>query len=193
MKTKLILLLSLFCNVLLAQISANSQKTLFGFIAAKEYSKDIALYNAKKFVVDEIIEPSDTITQFEIVALVAANSGELTTLAYRCLGKRKSGLIFGFYNNYWNNAGVIYSGYGFKALTKIETFELIQKIQSAIREHANYIQDEHDSNNVCFKYDDMTFIIYRTMTGIIIRVFWNGFSADWKESEFNKTTEMIGK
>jgi hypothetical protein len=193
MKTKLILLLSLYCNVLFAQIAANNQQSLLGFIAAKEYSKDIALYNAKKFVVDEIIGPSDSIVKFEIDALVASNSGELITLVYKCVEKNKEGLLFGFYNNSWNNAGVIYSGYCFKDLQKANALELIYKLQTVIDKNSSYLDDDHDNNNVCFKYDDMTFIIYSTLAGSVIRVFWNGFYAEWSGGELNRTQRRLAK
>src|ERR1035438_183220 len=187
MKTKIILILLFITNIINAQISASKQTSLFGFIAAKEYSKDIALYNAKKFVVDEIIGISDSIVKFEIDPLAASNSGEVTTLVYKCEEKNKEGLIFGFYNDYWNNAGVIYSGYGFKALTKAKTDELLQKILSALDKNNKFIKDDYDNNNICFQFDDMTFIIYRLFNpGTIIRIFWNGFHAEWSYLELTK-------
>ena len=177
MKTKIIILLLFITNVINAQISASKQTSVFGFIAAKQFSKDIALYNAKKFAVDEIIGATDSIVKFEIDALVAANSGELTTLVYKCDERNKQGLIFGFYNDSWNNAGVIYSGYCFKALEKDKANELLQKILSTIENNHSYLRDDNDNNNVCFQYDDITFIIYNMLNrGSVIRVFLERFS-----------------
>ena len=193
MKTNLILLLSLICNSLVAQISANKQQTISGFIAAKEFSKDIALFNAKKFAVDEIVGPSKDIIRFEIYAVVASNSGELTSLVYRCKEKNKEGLILAFYNDSWNYFGVIYSGYGFKDLPKEKADELLLKIQSAIDNNHDYMKDDQDNNNICFEYDDMIFIIYTSANSNKIRVFWNGFHAEWNGYELIRTQKRLNK
>lgn len=90
MKFNLILLFTLVCNSVIAQISANRQETFLGFIAAKEFSKSIALYKAKSFVINEIIGGATSdIVKFEVDPLVASNSGELTTLVYKCSEKIK--------------------------------------------------------------------------------------------------------
>ena len=81
-----------------SQISTASS----GSFWAKEYSKEIALYKAKTFVLNDVLGISKDIVQFYIDPLAAASSGELTTLVYRCEAKNKEGLILGFYGNRWN-------------------------------------------------------------------------------------------
>ena len=58
-------------------------------------------------------------------ALTAATSGELTALSYKVAGEGKSGLVFGFWGNYWNTAGTLYQGYGFYHLTETEAVEIV--------------------------------------------------------------------
>ena len=45
---------------------------------AKEFSKEIALYNAKIFVLQQVLGVSSEVAKFEIDPLAAASSGELT-------------------------------------------------------------------------------------------------------------------
>lgn len=195
MKIKLILLSVLACNSVVAQIAANRQETFLGFIAAKEFSKTIALYKAKSFVVDEIIGGATSdVVKFEIDPLVASNSGELTTLVYKCNQKNKAGLILGFYGEYWNKAGVIYTGYAFKDLPLVKANELLAKIQLSLDSNANYIDQDYDNNNITFLYDDITIIIYRSQGSQVVtmRLFWNGFDAEWNKGEFTKTVKRLG-
>ncbi|SRR5258706_3255145 len=194
MNTKLILLLTVICNSAVAQISANRQETFLGFIAAKEFSKSIALYKAKSFAIDEIIGgATSTVIKFEIDALVASNSGDLTTLVYKCNEKDKVGLILGFYGDYWNKAGVIYTGYAFKDLPIVKANELLLKIQSAIDSNVDYLSQDSDNNNITFQYDDITLIIYRAQAtqAITMRLFWNGFDAEWNKAEFSRTMKRL--
>ena len=86
---------------------------------AKEYSKEETLYKAKKFVFTEIIGSTNEVVEFEAVPLAAANSGELTTLLFKCETKQKEGLVLGFYGSYWNPSGVVYQGYDFNISDKV--------------------------------------------------------------------------
>ena len=53
-------------------------------------------------------------------------------------------------------------------------------------DHSRYLGSDSDTNNLSFEYDDMTFLIYRD-AGTKIRVFWNGFDAEWESTAFNRT------
>ncbi len=77
------------------------------FLYAKEFSKEIALFNTKSFLFRDVLGISSDIVQFEVIPLAASNSGELTTLLYRCESKNKEGLVLGFYGNYWNKFGAV--------------------------------------------------------------------------------------
>lgn len=84
MKIRLLLLVFTFISFsTFSQI--NSNKTWF----AKEYSKEIALYNSKQFLFKNILGSSPEVVQFEILPLAAASSGELTTLLYKCDSKKR--------------------------------------------------------------------------------------------------------
>ena len=48
---------------------------------------------------NEVLDISGDATLFEIDALTAATSGDLTTLAYQCQMLDKEGLILGFYGS----------------------------------------------------------------------------------------------
>ena len=81
---------------------------------AKEFSKEITLYRAKSFLIEEVLGLSNNVVKYSIDPLAATKSGELTSLSYRCEDKKKEGLILGFYGNKWNKEGVLYQAYAFK-------------------------------------------------------------------------------
>ena len=83
MKLKFLPMLVLACNVALGQFSIYKN----GYLFAKEYSKEVSLYKAKTFLVEDVLGVTAEPVQFEIDPLAAANSGELTTHVYRSVAK----------------------------------------------------------------------------------------------------------
>ncbi len=175
------------CFLTNAQIPANT-----GIIFAKEYSKEISLYYAKTFVMKEVLGVSNAVIRFEIDPLAAANSGELTSLVYRCEDKKKEGLIFGFFGNRWTDAGVSYQAYAFKHFPKDKAIELLDKIKNTIDSQKDYLSKDFDNNNVYFQFDDVTFLIYKGSLDKI-RVFWNSFDSEWAVFTFERTKRKFEK
>ncbi len=187
MHCKLMLFFVLIGHVAFGQISSNSNIFL-----AKEYSKEIALFNAKEFVINNVLGESIDVVKFQIDPLAAAYSGELTSLSYTCKKKKQEGLILGFYNDTWNNAGVVYSAYAFKNLSKESATILLDKIDSLVEENKDYLEASIDYNNLYFQYDDMIFLIYKSTSGSIrIRVMWNGFDSEWDLTAFKRTKKRF--
>ncbi|WP_289022633.1 hypothetical protein [uncultured Salegentibacter sp.] len=181
MKLKLLCALLFLSSFTYSQVYSSS-----GIYLAKEYNKDQALYKAKDFVMSNLIDVSTSPTKFEIDPLAAASSGELTSLMYTCDEQNVSGLVLGFFGDRWNESGVIYQAYAFKNLTKEDAFEILSKLEMLMDDHYRYLVSDSDTNNLSFEYDDMTFLLYRN-GGTKIRVFWNGFDAEWEETAFNRT------
>jgi len=178
----------LFFSILLAN-NVNSQ--IIGAYYAKEFNKDISLYKAKIFLVEEVFtvgENSDPIP-FNVDPLAAASSGELTTLIYNCPQKNKKGLILGFYGEYWDDggSGVNFIGYKFKNLPEDIALKLLTKIDKEMSTNEAYLSKDLDKNNIYFKFDDMVFIITKPAGLMKIRVLWNGFDSEWEETAFNRT------
>ena len=123
MKLKLTLVFYLFTNTTFSQVKSNNNN----FFNAKEFSKDAALFNSKFFLFKNVFGATTDISQFEVIPLAAASSGELTTLLYKCTSKQKEGLVFGFYGNYMTDAGLYYQGYSFKNLEKEQAIEFLNK------------------------------------------------------------------
>lgn len=174
-----------------------TQFLFFQFISAqvfyaKEFSKDISLYKAKSYVINELFGASDKVIKFEIDPLAASSSGELTSLVYNCEELNKEGLLLGFYGDYWNDSGVVYQGYGFKNLTKEKALELLQKIEDAKSKFNNYLAKDTDNNNIYFSFDDLTILIYKT-SETKIRIFWNTFDAEWQDIAFRRTKKRFEK
>ncbi|NVJ46480.1 MAG: hypothetical protein HWE07_05105 [Cytophagia bacterium] len=163
-----------------------------GFYLAKEYNKEQALYKAKKFVMEDILGTSTELTRFKIDPLASASSGELTSLVYQSDEKNKTGLILGFYGDYWNDAGVVYTGYAFKNLNEQEAIELLNLLERVYEQESKYLNSDNDNNNVFIDFQDMTFLFYKS-SGFRMRVFWNGFDSDWESVAFERTKRRFEK
>jgi hypothetical protein len=185
----IILILFFSVKTVFAQVSIKTG----GIFFAKDFSKEIALYNAKTFLIKDILGQTNELIQFEIDPLTASNSGELTSLVYRCPIKKKEGLILGFYGLRWNDAGVNYQAYAFKDLPTKEANELLDKIEEVTKDNSKYIDSDPDNNNIYFQYDDITILIYNTLSSTKLRVFWNGFDSEWEWSTFKKTKKRLLK
>lgn len=185
MKIKLtIILVFLIQPLIFAQVKGIGTNIWY----AKEFSKDIALFNSKAYLFKNILGSSSEVVKFEVIPLAAASSGELTTLLYRCEAKQKEGLILGFYGNYSTDAGVVYTGFAFKNFEKEQAIEFLDKIQNAVVEFQHYLNDDTDNNNIFFKYDDVEVLICAPMRETYtIRLFWSGFDATWEKTAFNRS------
>lgn len=190
MKTKLLIVIFLLIIInSFAQVKTDGNNIW----VAKEFSKDIALFNAKEFLFKNILGSTTEIVQFEIIPLAAASSGELTTLLYKCDAKQKEGLVLGFYGNYWNDAGVLYQGYAFKNFERNDAIEFLNKIQTAIEKNKKFITQEVENNNIFFKYDDIDVLICSSSPGYTIRLFWNGFDSSWEKTAFDRSKRRFEK
>ena len=183
--TTTLIILSFSAN---SQVSVNpSTAKVLDFWAAKEFSKDVALFRAKSFLYSEVLGADENVRKFELIPLAAATSGELTTLLYKSEDRGKEGMILGFFGEYWNEAGVIYQGYKFKNLTKEETFEFLEKISNAIEDNSKFLKDTTDNNNIYFSYKDIDVLITASYTSYSIRLLWNRFDSSWEKTAFDRS------
>lgn len=153
----LLLSLCLLGTPALAQRAQGSMGySMAGLILANEYSKEESLYRAKGFVMADVLGLGEQPQQFGIWALVAASSGELTTLVYTSDEKKREGMVLAFYGNRWNEASVAYKAYGFKDLPKEKATQLLEKLEATIEAQRDYLHKDPDNNNAFFKYDDLS-------------------------------------
>jgi len=192
MKIKLITLFTILTiTKTFSQVTSN--QTNNNIWVAKEFSKDIALYNSKKFLFKNVLGVSPEVVKFEIIPLAAASSGELTTLLYKCESKQKEGLVLGFYGNYWNEAGVLYQGFAFKNFEKKQAIEFLSQISDAIQNNIKFLDADSDNNNIYFKFDDIDVLIWSTLDNYTIRLFWSGFDSSWEKTAFNRSKRRFEK
>jgi hypothetical protein len=164
-----------------------------GAISAKEYSKEISIHRGKIFIITDIIGKNAATTEFTIDALAASNSGELTTLAYKCESIHKEGLILGFYGDKWNEAGVIYQAYGFKDLPIDDAREFIDRIEKVADSAYKFLSSDNDNANIYFSFKDIGVLMYHLFNGMRLRISWNDFDSEWQWSEFAKTERRFNK
>jgi hypothetical protein len=169
--------------------------TTFAQVAGgKGFSKEIALYKAKEYVIKSILQDSQDVVEFEIDPLAASSSGELTSLAYRCDKKNVEGLILGFFGGFWNDSGTRYLGYAFRNLSKDDALRLFEKIDAALNDHKKYMNNNVYENNIYFDFEDLTFNISSNLnSGYHIRVFWDEYDAEWTTIAFNRTKKRFEK
>src|SRR5690554_813641 len=172
-----------FLAILVAtSVNGQIRQTESNLFQAKEFSKDVSLFKAKSFLIQNVLETSENPIQFEATPLAAASSGELTTLLYKCPSQDKEGLILGFYGDYWNDAGFTFQGYGFKNLTKEQAFEFLNKIEAHIDQNQKFLKSNNDNNNIIFEYDDLKIMIWTTSAGYLMRIYWKGFDSTWEKT-----------
>ena len=177
-----------FLAILVAtSVNGQIRQTESNLFQAKEFSKDVSLFKAKSFLIQNVLETSENPIQFEATPLAAASSGELTTLLYKCPSQDKEGLILGFYGDYWNDAGFTFQGYGFKNLTKEQAFEFLNKIEAHIDQNQKFLKSNNDNNNIIFEYDDLKIMIWTTSAGYLMRIYWKGFDSTWEKTSYART------
>ena len=183
---KKIIFFLFFPILLFSQVSTNKNIWF-----AKEFSKELAMYKAKTFLIKEVLDIKEDVSKFEIIPLAASTSGELTTLIYK--SSEKEGLILGFFGDYWNDAGVLYQGYSFKNLEKEKAMEFLNKIVTSIEENKKFLNESGDNNNIFFKYDDMDVLIWTNAGTYSIRIFWQGFDSTWEKTAFERSKRRFEK
>lgn len=179
--------------LLFATNSAVAQIVTGAGFLAKEYSKEVSLYRAKAFVMRNVLGQTNDALKFEVDPLVASNSGELTTLVYKCDSKSKVGLLLGFNGMRWNEAGVVYQESSFRNLPIKEAEEFCEKIEISLKVNSDYLEKDYDNNNIYFTYSDISILMFKSGGGTKLRVFWNGYDAEWEYSSFTKTVKRLKK
>ena len=169
---------------------AIAQNTPKSFVVAAEFNKDEAIYEAKSYVALQVFGNSEAVLKFEIDALTATTSGELTTIYYNSPDKKEEGIVFCFYGNYWNDKGVVYKGYAFRHFNGDKARSFITKLNNCIADNEKYMYANKVNNNAYFTFEDITVLAY-VADAIKFRLIWNGFDADWDLNSFKKTQKRF--
>jgi hypothetical protein len=178
MKKIFTLLLLLTSLNTFAQVSANNFTGTLDKLFAQEYSKETTEYLTKVYISKNVLKLTENeLTGFEIDAITAAKSGELTTVLYNCPKLNQKGLIFVFYN---------YKHYNFYHFEYNEAKVLLDKISNAV-ENNKQILDQ--VNTSVLKAND----IHLIFAGESIRVVWDEFDSAWDKSNFKTTYRRFGK
>lgn len=193
------ILMTSYSHYAIAQHAAGSMGTgVLGLVAANTFSKEESLYRSKSYIMNNILGLREEPLVYQVFALAAATSGELTSLVYVCAEQKKEGLLLAFYGNRWNESGVVFQAYGFKDLPALKAKELLNKIDQvmakAIIVDPFVPRSEVENKNVYFKYDDITVLISVPGTGEPqIRIFWEQYDSEWNISAFRKTMRRMEK
>jgi hypothetical protein len=183
MKFKLLVVSLLFTTVAVSQVP-----TGLGFTLSDEFSESNSVVKAEGFLLKEILKSTEDVVRFKLERIASSMSGDLTSLIYKCEEKETDGLILAFYGDYWNDAGDIYKGFVFKNFPKNEALEFLSKISKTMEEQKEFLSKDND-NSVSFQYDDLTVVISKEKE-FKIRLFWNGFDADWDHWAFSRTKRI---
>ena len=163
------------------------------YYGAKEYSKEDALFEAKEFLMNEVMGTNENDVGFNIIPLAAAKSGELTTLIYSCESKDLEGIILGFYGRYWNKEGVTYTGYGFKNLDRDHAIKFLNKITSSLENNSKFLKKDPDNNIIIFQYEDIKVMLSKNLTSNKIRLFWKDYDSTWEETAYGRTVNRFAR
>jgi hypothetical protein len=159
---------------------------------SRSYSKEVAMYRAKEFLMLNVLDTNDTSVEFELTPLVAESSGELTTIIFKCEEQNKSGLLIGFFNDQWiYPTGVPVESYSFKVFYEDEAIEFINLINTEVEKSWKFLREDWDNNNLIVSYQDVRLIIWTKSTAPTIRVFWKGYDAEWRNSSFKRSVNKF--
>ena len=161
---------------------------------SKEYSKDIALYRAKFFLIENVFGSSEQYKKLYIDPLAASKSTEITSIYYE--SENKKGLLLGFFDDFWDSSGSGrgFQGYAYKNIDFDNALSLLNKIEEIIDEEKKYLNADDNENNIFFKEDDIIIVIYREgpFAGRI-RLLWDGFDGEWENTAFRRTKRRFEK
>lgn len=178
MKKLLLFLLVSFSISAHAQFNANNFQGGLDKLFAQEYSKATTEYLTKVFISRNVLKLTDNeLTGYQIDAITAAKSGELTTVLYNCPKLNQKGLVFVFYN---------YRHYSFYHFEYNEAKTLFEKLSAAIEDN-KIVLDE--VNTSVLKANDIHFIFADNT----IRVVWGEYDSLWDKSNFKTTYHRFEK
>lgn len=175
-----------FLTILFAPIFCDAQLVDF------EYDKARALYQAKAFLMKEL-GLSQEIVKFDMDPLAGTSSHDLTSLAFNCAEKGKSGLILGFSGVVVNQYGIRVREYAFKLIELEKASKMFLRLNMIVDGYMDYLKEDLNSNNIYFTLDDLTFLMTKSAEQLEIRVFWNGFDASWDRVSFDRTQKRLMK
>ena len=194
MRTPTILFLSLSSHWLVGQVAAGPVVSTY---LAQTESSAIALEKAKEYLVQNVLAVDETAVAFVLDPLHSSTTGDLTTLVYECEARQISGLILAFFGNYWNEAGVVYKGYGFKRLEVVKANEFLKKVKDEFAMHEEFLRADGDHNHIAFSYEDIKVVMWvesgQSAAPYRLRLFWNGFDALWYQNAHEKTSKRLMK
>ena len=161
-----------------AQYNATNFTGTLDKLFAQEYSKDATAYLTKVYISRNILKLSENeLTGFQLDAITAAKSGELTTVLYNCPKLNQKGLVFVFYN---------YKRYNFYHFEYNEAKLLLDKISGAVEDNKEILDEVNTS---VLKAND----IHLIFAGSSIRVVWDEFDSAWDKSNFKTTYRRFDK
>lgn len=184
---KIVILLLLFG--LLQSYAQIVNPSNYGNFVLDKVNKEITLHISKEFLIKQL-GSSNKVVKLEADPLTITESGELTTIIYRCDDKNARGMLFGFFNDVVNEVGVSYTIYNFKNLNESQSLELMSKLDNLIDTHKDYLFENPRVNNIYFDHDDITFIIYYD-NKIKMRLLWNGFDSEWESRSFQWANKKL--
>lgn len=176
---KIFTILLLFAAVnSFAQVSPGDSVRNAHKLFIQDFSKDMTEYLTKVYISRDVLKLKENeLTGFEIDAITASKSGELTTVLYNCPGLDQKGLVLVFWNN---------KQYNFYHFEYKEASILLERISAAI-ENNKVILDE--VNTSVLKSNDIHFIF----DGSLIRVIWDQYDSIWDKSNFKTTYHKFDK
>lgn len=178
MKKTFTFLLLLFSLSVHAQFNANNFTGTIEKLFAQEYSKDATAYLTKVYIARQVLKLNDNeLTGFELDAVTASKSGELTTVLYNCPKLNQRGLVFVFYN---------YKHYNFYHFEYNEAKIMLDRISSAVEDNKQVLDEVNTS---VLKANDIHFIFAESS----IRVVWDEYDSSWDISNFKTTYKRFDK
>lgn len=170
----------------------NSQYNYTHGLFHKEFSKEQTEFLARTYMATDVLEPKELPQTFNLDAVTATESGQLTCLVYD--GDCGKGLLLAFWGTQTTEFGTNYNSYSFTHLPEEDARKMLVRLEAEVdnyrRNNTNIMGNSN--TNVVFKIDDISFIIY-SQSGLKIRVLWNGFESEWGAYEMSNTKKKFDR
>ena len=102
----------------------------------------------------------------------------------------KSGVVFAFWQNEFNEYNTKYKGYAFRHIDFKKGQELFAQLDNIIDDKKSIVKDG-STWNATYLWQDLYILFHKEGASNKIRVFWNGFDAEWNQSNLKTTSRRF--
>jgi hypothetical protein len=189
---RFLIILVLFCGLTQDSFAQVKPQSGLDFLS-REWNKAENLYRGKNYVITKVLDlPQDQVTPVTISAITSSKSGELTTMVYDCEKLAQRGVVFVFWNPYYNPLAedVHYLRYGYRNIEASDFEELAESLLELLEDKKGILKED---NNVVYTWQDIDFVFSNDQGRKSIRVIFGKYDSEWNDANLKTTIKRFRK